>query len=93
MSVEFLERRYRVFRANLEAYVGYGVEGGYDGRTVLIKGSRSPAASIQWPAVLSNAEIHTVAGDHHSIWNGDSLLALGAIVQRSLDLRPRAQWR
>ena len=93
MSGDFLERRYRVFRANMEAFVGYGVDGGYEGPSVLIRGSESPAASMPWEAVLRDLEIHTVAGDHHSIWKGESLLALGAIVRRCLERRPSAQCR
>jgi thioesterase domain-containing protein len=93
MNAEFLEHRYRVFRANVEAMFGYRVIGEYSGPSTLIKGSESPARCMQWQAVVRDLEIHTVAGDHHSIWTGDSLVTLAAVVQHCLQRGQSATWR
>lgn len=89
----FLARRYAVFRANVEALLNYGARGGYDGRCILITGTESPSPHAQWEAICSDLEIHEVAGDHHSIWTGQALRELGALVGRCLEPREAARWR
>jgi len=85
IDAEFLEDRYRVFRAHIGALFGHEAQGPYRDRVVLIKAAGTPPETMRWGSVAGDVEEHVLPGDHYSIWTGDSLRAMGSIVQQSLD--------
>ena len=85
IDAEFLQDRYSVFRAHIGALFGHDARGPYRGRVVVIKAAGTPPGSMRWSSVADDVEEHVLPGDHYSIWTGDSLRAMGGIVQRSLD--------
>lgn len=84
IDAEFLEDRYRVFRAHIEALFGYQATGTYPGRVVTINATGTPPEYMGWTDVASDIEEHVVDGDHYSIWTGDGLRTMSGILERCL---------
>ena len=80
----FLEHRFAVFSAHVEALFGYRPTGTHHGPAALLEASESPPKGARWRTVIDRLEERQVPGDHHSIWQGDRLRALGAAVHDSL---------
>ena len=84
IDADLLANQYAVFRAHLEAFYSVAVTGTYGGPTVHILAAESPAEDMRWDRVAPDLTEHTVPGTHHSIWTGDSLVAMSEIVHQSL---------
>jgi thioesterase domain-containing protein len=85
IDTDFLASRYVVFRAHIESLFNYEITGTYDGNLTVIKAAESDQEYMNWEAVAAKTDNHVLPGDHHSIWFGDSQLAMAAVVQRALD--------
>ncbi len=85
IDAEFLQYRYAVFRTHLRALFRYEIGAKYHGPVLLIKATGSAPEFMRWDTVATDVEEHTIRGDHHSIWTGDSLETLSGIIQRRLD--------
>lgn len=89
IDAEFLDDRYRVFRAHIGALFGHEAHGPYQEKVVLITAAGTPPETMRWSSVAGDVEEHVVPGDHYSIWTGDSLRAMGCIIRQSLDAAQR----
>lgn len=85
IDAEFLDGRYRVFRAHIGALFGHEAHGPYQEKVVLIRAAGTPPGTMRWGSVAGDVEEHVLAGDHYSIWTGESLRAMSRIVQQALD--------
>ncbi|MFC5908684.1 alpha/beta fold hydrolase [Streptacidiphilus monticola] len=79
-----LGERYAVFRAHIEALFGFAVSGSYAGPVTHILSAESPSQYMRWDKVASDLTEHTLPGTHHSIWAGESLVAMAALVRQVL---------
>ncbi|WP_042390692.1 thioesterase domain-containing protein [Streptacidiphilus melanogenes] len=92
-DAELLAEQYAVFRAHLAGFYSIEIAGVHDGPAVHIIAGESPADEMRWQRVLPQLKEYTVPGTHHSVWNGDSLVALTRIVQDTLDAADRQDGR
>jgi thioesterase domain-containing protein len=74
-------RRYSTFRANVVAMVGYRISGGYPGPVLHIRAAEPTSGDMDWVPFATNVTCHTVAGNHFTMWTGDSLVEIGRIVR------------
>jgi len=84
-DADFLADRYAVFRVYLAALYDYEPAGTFPGTLTFLRAAESTADSMRWDGVAAAVDEHVVPGDHHSIWVGDSLRGLAAIVQSTMD--------
>jgi thioesterase domain-containing protein len=88
-DAEVLSERFVVFRAHIEGLFNYEVTEPYDGRVIHIRSTTSSVEYMHWERVASNLTQHILAGDHHSIWNGDSLIRMSELVREALQATQR----
>ena len=86
---DLLSKRYAVFRAHIEALFASEVTEPYDGPVVHIMSATTPPQYLRWDRLASNLTEHIVAGDHHSIWTGDSLVRMSELVRQALQATER----
>lgn len=84
LDADLLGDRYAVFRAHIEALFAFEVAEPYHGRVTHILSAESPPEYMRWDRVATDLDEHTLPGTHHSIWTGDSLIAMGGLVRRAL---------
>lgn len=84
LDSELLNERYPVFRALVEASYGFEVTEPYPGPVVHLIASGSNGRHMRWGGVATDLSEHVVPGDHHSIWTGDGLSRLAALVRAAL---------
>ena len=84
VDAELLEHRYRIYRTHVAASHAFEIDGTYSGAVTLIRGSKTPDELLRWGPVALNLDEQTIEGDHHSIWTGESLVAMADIVTRRL---------
>jgi thioesterase domain-containing protein len=84
LDADLLEERYPVFRAHIEALFGFEVTGVYDGPVLHIRSTESEAKYMRWDKVASDLTERLVPGNHHSIWTGESLVAMSELVRTVL---------
>ncbi|MFG1955084.1 alpha/beta fold hydrolase [Micromonospora sp. NPDC048830] len=84
-DVEFLYGRYRPFLAHLRALGSYRPAGRYAGPTTLVRATGSSVDAAGWREIVIGLDECTISGNHYTIWHGDALAALGALVRRGLD--------
>lgn len=84
-DAELLLERYTLFRAHASAMPRHRIESVHDGPTTLIKAAESEPGLLHWQPFASRLTEHTVPGDHHSIWQGPGLTAIGGIVSKALN--------
>ncbi|OIJ86696.1 alpha/beta fold hydrolase [Streptomyces colonosanans] len=83
-DAEFLLERYALFRTHVSALRQHPLEGVHHGPAVVIKAAESDDRLLDWSPHLSRLTEYTVLGDHHSIWQGEGLTAIGHIVNQAL---------
>ncbi len=84
LETDLLAERYGVFRAHVEASYKFEVTEPYHGQVVHVIASASSSPHMRWNAMATNLTEHTMPGDHHSIWSGNSLLSLAEKVRAAL---------
>lgn len=84
IDTDMLLDRYAVFRAHMEALFAFGVTTTYAGPVVHIMAAESPRMYMRWDTVAPNLTEYTIPGDHHSIWAGENLVELAALVRQAL---------
>jgi len=89
IDAEFLQYRYTIFRSHIKALFSYEISVKYHGPVLLIKAAESAPEFMRWDTVATDVEEHTIPGDHHSIWMGDSQEILSGIIRRRLDAAGR----
>ncbi|MGE5827581.1 MAG: alpha/beta fold hydrolase [Micromonosporaceae bacterium] len=82
---DLLAYQYRVFRTHFKAFLSTELTGTYAGPTVHVLAEQSPDEEMDWKRLTPNLTEHTLSGTHHSIWTGDSLVAMSEIVRGTLD--------
>lgn len=81
LDAYLLEERYAVFRAHIEALFAFEITEPYDGPVVHILAADSPPEYMRWDQVSTDFVEHRIPGStHHSIWQGDNLVALSKLV-------------
>lgn len=85
LNARSLQRRFAVYRANMEAMSGYRPRYVHSGPITLIRASGSPPEYMRWDRLASDVHEYSVPGDHYSMWTGHGLARLSEIVQRCLD--------
>jgi thioesterase domain-containing protein len=85
ISYDFLWQGWVLFRAHAEALYGYEIREQYHGPLTFIAASHSPMEIMRWETVASDVRKYRVPGNHFSIWRGESLAAMSAIVTRALE--------
>lgn len=85
IDADMLAHQYAVFRAHLEGFYSIQLDGSFEGPTVHILAAESPAECMRWGRLVPDLKEYTVPGSHHSMWSGESLQSMGAIVNRSID--------
>jgi thioesterase domain-containing protein len=83
-DAEVLAERFLVFRAHIEGLFNYEVTEPYGGLVIHLRSTTSPVRYMRWDRVTSNLTEHILAGDHHSIWTGDSLVRMSELVRQAL---------
>ncbi|MET7868270.1 alpha/beta fold hydrolase [Streptomyces cyaneofuscatus] len=91
LDAELLSDRYAVFHAHAEAAHSYGPPGPYGGPVWHLLAEKSPPQDGRWAELLPDLTERQVPGDHHTVWQGDSLQQLAAHVRSALSgpARPR----
>lgn len=84
LDAETLDRRFEVFRRNVEALHGYEPEPGYPGPLLVIDGEDSARGQLRWTDVAPDVRTVTVPGDHFSLWRGAGLTMLVKQVTEAL---------
>jgi thioesterase domain-containing protein len=86
LDPESLAQRYAVFHANIVALHVYSPTAGYPGPMVNIHASQSAPdeAMGDWSTFSANVTTHVVPGDHYTIWQGEGLIALAAVIRDAL---------
>lgn len=84
LDADLLDERYTVFRAHIEAMFAFEITERYHGPVLHIMAERSDRRYARWDEVADDLTEHVIPGDHHSIWNGEGLLAMGALVRAAL---------
>ncbi|MYU24124.1 alpha/beta fold hydrolase [Streptomyces sp. SID8352] len=84
LDARLLGERYAVFHAHTLAAHTYEPPGRYDGPVWHLLASKSPPQDGRWAELAPDLTEHTVPGDHHSIWYGDSLRRLAALIRSAL---------
>lgn len=80
-----LSRRYAVFRAHVTAICAHERTDVYRGSpVVLIRAALSDPDATRWHPYVKDLTEHVVAGDHHTMWTGDSLLHISRVVREGL---------
>jgi thioesterase domain-containing protein len=89
IEIEWLERRYLVFRTHVTAMTEYLAPGRFEGNAVHIRASATDAASTDWTTLMPAVQDHVVTGTHHTLWV-DSLGEIAEIVSKSIgDIRDK----
>jgi thioesterase domain-containing protein len=83
-DADVLAERYVVFRAHIEALFAFEVTEVYHGTVLHLMSEESEPRYMRWDKVSDNLTEHIVPGDHHSIWSGDSLRTMSALVRAAL---------
>ncbi|MEU8563507.1 alpha/beta fold hydrolase [Streptomyces cyaneofuscatus] len=84
LDAELLSERYTVFRAHAEAAHSYEPSGPYRGPAWHLLAEKSPPQDGRWAELLPDLTERQVPGDHHTVWQGDSLQQLAAHVRSAL---------
>ncbi|MCI4066843.1 alpha/beta fold hydrolase [Micromonospora sp. R77] len=84
-DAEFLHDRYRPFAAHLRLLGSWRPVGGYPGPVTLIRATESSTDVGRWRELAAGLHDYAITGDHYTIWRGDALTAMGALVRRVLD--------
>jgi thioesterase domain-containing protein len=85
IDTDFLQQRYRVFRASVVAMYSYRPGAAARRAVTLVTASRSRRDLMRWADVTGPVTEHAVPGDHYTIWSGPGLAALSRVVRACLD--------
>lgn len=85
IDADLMSRRYTVFRAHVMAICAHARTGVYRaGPVTLIRAERSDHKATRWRPHVADLTEHVVAGDHHTMWTGDSLVRISEVVRDGL---------
>lgn len=84
IDADMLSERYTVFRAHIEALFAFEVTEVYHGPVLHIMSAASLPQYMRWDKVANNLTERVIAGDHHTIWTGDSLVEMSGLVRAAL---------
>jgi thioesterase domain-containing protein len=84
VDVDFLQRRFTVFRANVLAIHRYHPATRYPGRLTLIRASESDNTVSGWADLADGVDDYVLDGDHYSIWDRARLPRLAELLEGCL---------
>jgi amino acid adenylation domain-containing protein len=84
VGVDFLQRRFTVFRANVLAIHRYRPATRYPGRLTLIRASASDNTVRGWADLADGVDDYVLDGDHYSIWDRARLPRLAELLEACL---------
>lgn len=79
-----LSRRFAVYRDHLRALNNHEPSGRYRGSAVYVQASESTGAALSWRGSFDRLTVHTIPGDHYSIWQSAGIRAVAELVAGSL---------
>ncbi len=84
LDSETLDRRFAVFRNNVQALNRHRVSSGHAGPVLVIKAHDSPPETRRWSELADDVREVTVPGDHHSLWHDAGLSELARVIRDAL---------